>query len=117
MRKGAAALIVEDEESVQRLLQAIVRRHCDSVDVAGDGQTAIDIVQQQEYDVVVLDLMLPRVNGFQVLTAIQELPRRPKVIVLSAIARHFQDRFPEETVVLQKPFDLARLDEILLTLD
>lgn len=117
MSKCATALVVEDEESVQRLLQAIVRRHCDSVDVAGDGQTAIDMVRQHEYDLVLLDLMLPKVNGFEVSAAIQTLSRRPKVIVLSAIARYFGDRFPEDTVVLQKPFDLDRLEEVILALN
>lgn len=75
------------------------------------------MVRQRHYDLVVLDLMLPKVNGFHVSAAIQELPRRPKVIVLSAIARHFADRFAEETVVLQKPFELERLEEVILALD
>lgn len=117
MAKCATALVVEDEDSVQRLLQAIVRRHCDMVDVAGDGQTAIDMVRQRDYDIVVLDLMLPKMNGFEVSAAIQTLPRRPKVIVLSAIARYFGDRFPEDTVVLQKPFELERLEQVIRSLD
>jgi CheY-like chemotaxis protein len=117
MPKCATALVVEDEESVQRLLQRILRRHCLSVDVASDGQAAIEMVRQRSYDLVLLDLMLPKVNGFEVSAAIQELPRRPKVIVLSAIARYFSDRFPPDTVVLQKPFELGRLEEVILALD
>lgn len=117
MAKCGPALVVEDEESVQRLLQTILRRHCESVDVAGDGQTAIDMVRQRSYDLVLLDLMLPKVNGLEVAAAIQELPRRPRLIVLSAIARYFEDRFSPDTVVLQKPFELDRLEKVILSLD
>jgi len=115
--KKCAALIVEDDDSVQRLLQTILRKHCGSVDVAGDGEAAIEMVRSGSYDVVLLDLMLPKVNGFAVSEAIQSLPTRPKVIVLSAISRYFADRFPDDTLVLQKPFDIDRIEELLRTLD
>lgn len=114
--KKCAALIVEDDESVQRLLQAVVRKHCRSVDLAVDGEAAIAMVRDGSYDVVLLDLMLPKVNGLAVSEAIQELPTRPKVIVLSAISRHFADRFPQDTLVLQKPFDIDRIEDVLRTL-
>ncbi|MBV8520227.1 MAG: response regulator [Acidobacteria bacterium] len=110
-----AALIVEDDDSVQRLLQAVLRKHCSSVDVAGDGEAAIEMVRAGSYDVVLLDLMLPKANGFAVAEAIRSLDRLPKVIVFSAIARYFTDRFPGDTVVLQKPFDLDRIEEVLRT--
>lgn len=115
--KRCAALIVEDDDGVQRLLQAIVRRHCEAVDVAGDGEAAMAMVRTGSYDLVLLDLMLPKVNGLAVAEAIQRLEKRPKVIVLSAISRYFADRFPDDTLVLQKPFDIDRIDEILESLD
>lgn len=115
--KKCAALIVEDDESLQRLLQVVLGKHCTSVDVAGDGATAIALVRGGSYGLVLLDLMLPKVNGLEVSEAIQALPSRPKVIVLSAVSRQFSDRFPKDTVVLQKPFDIETIDEVLRTLD
>ena len=115
--KKCAALIVEDDESVQRLLQAVVRKHCGSVELAADGEAAIAMVRDGSYDLVLLDLMLPKVNGFAVSEAIQALPTRPKVIVLSAISRYFADRFPADTLVLQKPFDIDKIEDVLRTLD
>jgi CheY-like chemotaxis protein len=115
MRK-CAALIVEDDESVQRLLQVVLQKHCTSVDLAADGEAAIAMVRDGSYDVVLLDLMLPKVNGLAVSEAIQALPARPKVIVLSAISRYFTDRFPEDTLVLQKPFDIDRIEDALRNL-
>jgi DNA-binding response OmpR family regulator len=115
--KPCAALVVEDEGSVQDLLQVILRRHCTSITVAGDGEAAVRMLREGSFDLVVLDLMLPKVNGLAVAEAIRAIPRPPKVIVLSAIARYFGDRFPEDTVVLQKPFDIDRLDEAVRALD
>ncbi|MDQ3280575.1 MAG: response regulator [Acidobacteriota bacterium] len=115
--KKCAALIVEDDDSVQRLLHAILRKHCGSVDLAGDGEAAIELLRDGSYDLVLLDLMLPKVNGFAVSDVIQTLERRPKVIVLSAISRYFADRFPEDTLVLQKPFDIDRIEEALRTIN
>ena len=55
-------------------------------------------------------------NGLAVSEAIQALPTRPKVIVLSAIARYFAERFPEDTLVLQKPFDIDGIEDVLRNL-
>lgn len=114
--KKCAALIVEDDESVQRLLEVMCGKHCQSVDLAVDGEEAIAMIRTGSYDVVLLDLMLPKVNGLAVSEAIQALPTRPKVVVLSAISRYFVDRFPEDTLVLQKPFDIDRIEDVLRTL-
>lgn len=111
--KKCAALIIEDDEELRRLLLRILGQHCTSVEVSGDGESAIEMLSGGSFDLVLLDLMLPKRNGFEVFQVIQNLPQPPRVIVLSAISRHFIDRFPEEIVVLQKPFDLDRLQTVL----
>ena len=112
--KKCAALIIEDDESVQRLLNVILRKHCSSVDLAVDGETALSMLREGSFDLVLLDLMLPMINGLAVAEAIQALAVRPKVVVLSAISRYFADRFPEDTIVLQKPFDIDRIEDVVL---
>src|SRR5688572_1833814 len=102
--KECAALIIEDEENVQSLLLRILRKHCSDVDVASDGEEALIKLHERSYDLVLLDLMLPKVSGLAVAEAIRSLPKRPRLIVHSAISRYFADRFPADTVVLQKPF-------------
>lgn len=111
--RDCTALIVEDEESVRHLLEVIVRRHCNTVHVASDGEEAVRMLRGGAYALVVLDLMLPKMNGFAVSEAIAALPAPPKVIVLSALSRYFADRFPPDTVVLQKPFDIDRIEDAL----
>ena len=46
-------------------------------DTAEDGEIALEKIRPAEYDVVVLDLMMPKVNGYQVIEALRELSRRP----------------------------------------
>ncbi len=108
-----AVLVVEDDDHVQRLLRSMLRRHSSSVDVAGDGEKAIELLQAGSFDLVILDIMLPKRNGFQVAQVIHSLQPQPKLIVLSGMTRYFSDRFPEGTVMLQKPFEIDQLETAL----
>ena len=106
-----SALVVEDDPSVRQLLKAVLRDHCSTIDVAEDGDLAISLLRNGTYDLVILDLMLPRKNGFMVAEAAREIAPRTRIIVLSGVARYFEHRFPPGTVVLQKPFDIEKLGE------
>lgn len=106
-----SVLIVEDDGDVQSLLRAVLRDA--SVVLAGDGQAAIEMLQLAKFDTVILDIMLPRRNGFQVAEVVYALRPQPKLIVLSALTRYFYDRFPEGTVMLEKPFDVGHLQAAL----
>jgi len=106
-------LIVEDEP---RLAENIARSLRESagyaVDVAGDGQEGLFLVESNTYDVVLLDLMLPQMDGMQLLTRIRQAGQLTPVLVLTA-------RDEKESVVallnagaddyLTKPFDLGEL--------
>ena len=111
---NGAVLVVEDDDTTQQLLRAMLRRRGAAVEAVGDGESAIERLRAGGFDAVILDLMLPKMNGFQVAEVIRALEPRPKLIVLSALARHFSDRFPEGTVMLQKPFEIDQLDTALL---
>ncbi len=110
-----SVLIVEDDENVRALLQTVSKRYSSRVDVAVDGVEAIDLLKKHSYNVVLLDVMLPNVNGLEVAEIIRTIEPRPKVIVLSAIARYFKDHFGEDVIVLQKPFDIHKVEELLRT--
>jgi DNA-binding response OmpR family regulator len=108
-----AVLVVEDDDATRQLLRAMLHRHAAEVEAVGDGESAIERLRAGEFDAVILDIMLPKMNGFQVAQVIRALEPRPKLIVLSALARYFGDRFPEGTVMLEKPFEIDRLDAAL----
>jgi DNA-binding response OmpR family regulator len=105
-------LVIEDDPDVQALLATVAKRRHVTVDRASDGEQAIQMLESNQYDVVVLDLMLPKVNGFRVAEVVRQLEHKPRLIVFSAIARYFAEQFPE-AVILQKPFDIGRVDDIL----
>src|SRR5271163_2587574 len=77
-------LIVEDEKRIQDFLSRGLESAGYAVDVAGDGNTAIELVHAAEYDLIILDLMLPDTDGFTVLEKIRNRKVNPPVLILSA---------------------------------
>jgi DNA-binding response OmpR family regulator len=114
--RRCAVLIVEDDDKLQELLRTLIARHCTSVDLASDGEQGIEMLRAGAYDAVIVDLMLPKKNGLLVIESVASLSYAPKVIVLSAISRYFHERFPEGTMVLQKPFEIEKVADIIANL-
>ena len=77
-------LIVEDEKRIQDFLSRGLENAGYAVDVAGDGNTAIELVHAAEYDLIILDLMLPDTDGFTLLEKIRNRKVNPPVLILSA---------------------------------
>jgi two-component system alkaline phosphatase synthesis response regulator PhoP len=107
-------LIVEDEADLAWVEQFNLESEGYEVEVALEGRAALKALETFEPDVVVLDLMLPNVDGWSVLARARELPaaRRPTVIVVSAVAGARDHARAEELGVgsfLQKPFDMDDL--------
>jgi DNA-binding response OmpR family regulator len=64
-------LIVDDDDSVRELLEFLIRKEGFQVDTAADGQDGLQKIQKGHPDLVVLDLMLPRYGGFEILRQLQ----------------------------------------------
>src|ERR1700736_180000 len=77
-------LIVEDEKRIQDFLSRGLESAGYAVDVAGDGNTAMELIHGTEYDLVILDLMLPDTDGLSVLKKIRTRKTSPAVLILSA---------------------------------
>jgi two-component system copper resistance phosphate regulon response regulator CusR len=77
-------LIVEDEKRIQDFLSRGLESAGYAVDIAGSGSAAIDLVHGTEYDLVILDLMLPDMDGLAVLQKIRNRKMSPPVCILSA---------------------------------
>lgn len=84
-------LIVEDSETMRESLRAGLVREGFAVDVAADGQLGLSYARNNPYDVLVLDLMLPKLDGMSVLEQLQHKEDRPHVLVLTARDR-IEDR-------------------------
>ncbi|WP_298629983.1 response regulator [uncultured Thermus sp.] len=80
-------LVVDDEESILVPLEFLLKRAGYEVVLARTGEEALKALEGEAYDLLVLDLMLPGLDGFAVLEKAKTLPQRPKVLVLTARGR------------------------------
>ncbi len=77
-------LLVEDSERLQRSISAGLRRFGYAVDQAEDGQRALAFAESNLYDVIILDLMLPQMDGLTVLATLRKQRNSANVLILSA---------------------------------
>jgi DNA-binding response OmpR family regulator len=107
------ALVVDDDDPIRTMLANVVERQDLDVDTARDGIEAIERLEDDGYSVIVLDLMMPRVDGFGVLRHLEQ--HHPEKLRCTIIA----SAIPESEIARQfdvpvfrihgKPFDIGRL--------
>jgi CheY-like chemotaxis protein len=104
-------LVVDDDDAIRALLCTILRRRGISVDSARNGADALDRCEHCRYAVILLDLMMPQVNGYQVLDEFARRRRedRPLILVLTAGAEP-RNLSPDLVAgTLRKPFDVEMI--------
>ena len=79
----ARILIVEDEEKIARFVELELKHEGYEVGKALDGRTGLDMAMAQDYDLILLDIMLPQLNGLEVLRRLRQSKQTP-VIMLTA---------------------------------
>ncbi len=104
-------LVVDDEPAIRALLKKIIERRGYLVDDAKDGAEAIHLLQDSAYDLMLIDLMMPNVNGFELVDYLAAHPgkRRPSVIVITAATESKPLRHLDPSIVhsvVRKPFDI-----------
>ena len=110
-------LVADDDQSIRQLLCTIVKRERFEVDSVADGHEAISKISENNYAVILLDLMMPHVNGFDVIEYLKQHPPAIKPVVL-VITAYADQRFKEVDAaivagVLRKPFEIADLGGIV----
>ncbi|WP_271750924.1 response regulator transcription factor [Cohnella sp. JJ-181] len=83
MSAGNRILVVDDEERIRRLLRMYLEKEGYVIEEAEDGETALKLALQEEYDLIVLDLMLPGIDGMEVCARLRQSKATP-VIMLTA---------------------------------
>ena len=113
-------LLVEDTPANQKLLKILLERRGHSVVVASDGQQAVELASQSPFDIILMDVQMPVMNGFQATEAIRSLPEeRHQAVPIVALTAHAL-RGDEErclqagmTAYLAKPIDSSRLYQLV----
>ncbi|WP_248925002.1 response regulator transcription factor [Paenibacillus hamazuiensis] len=106
-------LVVEDEARMQKALCNGLKKYGYAVDAAGDGEKALELIEINAYDAVVLDLNLPKKDGIEVLKEIRATNRELRILILSARAS-VEDKITGLDTgandYLAKPFHFKELD-------
>ncbi|HEX8170659.1 MAG TPA: response regulator [Thermoanaerobaculia bacterium] len=117
--KKPRVLIADDEDAIRTLVSRMLRRAgFDPVEVS-DGQHAIDTLDAGRFDAVVLDLMMPRVDGFGVVEhLIENQPRMmEKTVVMTAFPKTAaKERLHHLCAIISKPFDIEELIAVVARL-
>lgn len=112
------ALIVEDDPAIRRLVEKLLRRHDFEIEIATDGVTAMETLQTSSFSVIVLDLMVPRANGFEVIEFLKREGIRTPVAVVSAVSQQALTQLDLDVVklVISKPFDVDEFTRAVIAL-
>ena len=103
------ALIAEDDEALRRMMVTLLRPLNIQIDEARDGLEAVQRLRDHPYDVVIVDLMMPRVDGYSVIRYLEEKQPQARAIVTSAVQGEQLAGVARSHVVrgvLSKPFDI-----------
>lgn len=106
-------LLIEDEEDLINTLSRGLRKVGYAVDTATDGRDGLDLFYMNEYDLIILDLNLPSMDGLEILSKIREENQDCKILILSARSNYEQrieglDKGADDYLV--KPFDFGELN-------
>jgi DNA-binding response OmpR family regulator len=109
-------LLVEDEAKLAAYVKRGLEREGFAVDIAGDGEQGLWLASAEPYDVIVLDIMLPKLNGFRVCAELRHRQVWTPILMLTAKSGEFDEAEALDTGAddfLSKPFSfvvlLARL--------
>jgi DNA-binding response OmpR family regulator len=104
-------LVVDDDDAIRLLLKTVLRRRGFAVDTARDGFEALERLGTSRYALILLDVMMPVMNGYDLLEKLRNraTPGRPRVLLLSAGSE--LRNFDAGLVVgaMHKPFDIDLL--------
>jgi two-component system OmpR family response regulator len=106
------ALICEDDSSIRALARTVLTREGFFVDVAPDGAVGLEMLRGGCYDVLLLDLMMPGVDGYEVIRTVKEErpPTLKRVVVMTAASEAIKNSLPEPVCkLLPKPFNIDAL--------
>ena len=109
-------MVVDDEEELRQLLTKILRQEGFQVAAARSGREALALVEQEPPDLIILDLVMPEMDGLETLKRLRERGVTAKVVILTAYGTAQQTREAMALDVREfigKPFDLDRLIRIV----
>ena len=109
-------LIVDDDQHIRLLYKEELLEEGYDVDVASSGMEALQLFDQNEYDLVTLDILMPDMDGIKVLRQMKE--KKPRVPIIMSTAYDYRDDFAvwASEAYIVKSAELSELKEMIKTL-
>jgi len=108
-----SVLVIDDDQALRGLFTTLLTRNGFAVDTANDGRIAYDQLQRHTYSVILLDLMMPDVNGFELLDKLhRDSPTLlDRVIVMTGASQRSIEALDTSRIwgLIRKPFDIDQL--------
>lgn len=116
MIRNVSLLIVDDDAPIRKLLERVASRAGFDVDTAKDGVEALEKLQTKQYAIAIIDLMMPRLSGYDLVQKISTFEPRPVIIVATAMTDGDVAKIDDTLVrrVIRKPFDVKSVVEALI---
>lgn len=105
-------IVVDDDTIMLRAIKTMLSRHGYQVFATTDAEDALDAIQEEEFDLVISDIMMPYVSGIELLSAIKKINKTIPIIIISALDQQeviftaFQEGAKD---FVKKPIDLNEL--------
>ncbi len=120
VKKDLTVLIIDDNEQITKMISTFLRLNNHKCIIANDGKYGLDTLQKERFDVILLDLAMPELDGYEILEKIKSPDKLSRIIILTAsnITKENQKKFKEIgiTTILQKPVDIDVILEKITTI-
>ena len=116
---GETVLVIDDSPTILKVVQLVLTRAGFRVETASDGEAGVASARQARPDLILLDFVMPRMNGYQLCRALKdqapELANLP-IVLMSAKGDRIRDQFVQQTGAIDaitKPFDAQALVAVI----
>lgn len=111
--EGEPVLVADDDRMIRKMVMRILEREGYRVEEAKDGAEAIEKCHDASYRVILLDMMMPRLDGMKVIDWLREHRPEllPRVVVMTAFTQGAVEKAEKVCSVVYKPFDVHNLIE------
>lgn len=114
----AKVLVIDDEPSIATLVAEIVESYGHEVTIAFNGRQALELIKNIKFDMIVSDIMMPYLNGRDLLAAVRADPRLSGItfVLMSAVTHlaHLDHSIAADAFVV-KPFDISVIDKLVMS--
>ena len=118
MAQAKKILVVDDEAGVRRLMEAVLKKEGYETHLAASGNEALDKVKETQFDLAILDILIPSPNGLEVFQFLKNAYPKLKVVIVSGLSAYNKNFFDfviggSADAIVEKPLRPANLRQLV----